>query len=185
MHDGQFDHVGAVGLRKSHSLAPAFSRDRMLGQEVSARNPDHAEKSFCAIVTPDSSIDAIDTQVPTRVRRRGVTHHQLEAVASIPRRQRGIVTPNGGTAPIYGISVSLNVHARPPPPWQSNPKLRVKKAADRPRSLVAAGIAASLRSWSVAKSFCDIDRSICDNVRYDATGRRDACGQDQPAPWGP
>ena len=32
-----------------------------------------------------------DTQVPIRVRRRGVTHHQLEPVASIPKRQRSVV----------------------------------------------------------------------------------------------
>ena len=115
MHDGQFDKVRAVCLRQSHGLAPAFSTHRVVGQQVSARNPDQAEKSPSAIARPHSSINAIDTQVPIRVRRPGVTHHQLERVAPIPRRQRSFDGLAESVAPNQLICVSFTVHARRPP----------------------------------------------------------------------
>jgi hypothetical protein len=73
-------------------MAPPLSPDRMLSQEVPSRNSNQAQERLSPARRPDRILDAIATYLPIRVRRHGVTHHQLKPVAAVREGQSSVVT---------------------------------------------------------------------------------------------
>ena len=114
-HDGQFDHVGTIGLRESQTKAPALSRHGVLSHKMPARHTNQPQERPLPTEGSDNSSDAIDTHVPIRVRPRRVTHHQLQRVAAVGERQRSVVCPQHiATAGSQVLCSSVNVHAHHP-----------------------------------------------------------------------
>jgi len=114
-HDRQLDHVGTIGLRKRQAKAPAPGPHDVLIQEVPGRNPNQPQEPLRSTERSDRRSETLDTHVPIRVRPRRVTHHQLERVAAVGKRQRGIVCPQHAAIPgSQVVCTSVNVHAHHP-----------------------------------------------------------------------